>query len=98
MSETIKYGFNNLAAASEDIASSARNVAAELDELKNVLAPMAESWVGEAADSYWIHQKKWDDAAHELNEILNTIADNVRQGSLRMEGINSAIARSWSGA
>lgn len=97
MSEAIKYGFGSLAAASDDISSSARSVNAELEELNNMLTPMAQSWTGEAAENYWIHQRKWDAAAKELNEVLATIAGTVRQGSSRMEGINSAIARSWTG-
>lgn len=95
MSTPIMYGFGNLAAAAEDLQASAAAVSSELEELKNLLRPMADTWTGEASESYFIHQRKWDEAAAELNMILVSIAQTVDEGNARMKSINDAAAASW---
>lgn len=97
MTHSIQYGFGSLAGVAEDLQSSAARVGAELEELKSLLQPMASTWSGEAAENYALHQRKWDDAAAELNMILDSIAKTVGEGNSRMKGINDAAAASWLG-
>ena len=41
------------------------------------------------------HQAKWDQAAADLNEILNQIANTVEDGNNTMSAVNNAAANSW---
>lgn len=91
----IKYGFGSLADAASDIQNSSRNIGTQLDDLKSQLQPMVDSWEGEAAERYQEHQRKWDTAAGELNEILSTIGRAVDEGNDRMQAVNTAAANSW---
>ncbi|WP_018297728.1 WXG100 family type VII secretion target [Corynebacterium lubricantis] len=95
MTNSIQYGFGSLAGAADDLQASSARVGAELEELKNLLRPMAATWTGEASENYQMHQRKWDEAAAELNMILDSIAKTVSDGNMRMKGINDAAAASW---
>ncbi|WIM68139.1 WXG100 family type VII secretion target [Corynebacterium breve] len=97
MSAPIQYGFGKLNGLADDINASSTNVGTELNELKDLLRPIAETWTGDAAEAYQAHQDKWDSAATELNNILNTIGNAVRDGASRMQTINSNAADSWRG-
>ena len=92
----IKYGFGSLAGAAADIESSSRSIGSQLEDLKAQLKPMVSTWEGEAAQSYQVHQQKWDAAAAELNQILSSIARVVSEGNQRMQEVNTAAANSWS--
>ena len=91
----IRYDFAQISGAVQDIRSSATRINAQLDELKSIIAPMAQTWEGEASDSYQAHQLKWDNAAADLNAILNQIATTVEQGNTTMSDVNRAAANSW---
>ena len=56
---------------------------------------MVSEWEGAASDSYQAAQKKWDDSAQEINEVLGQIARTVRQANDRMSEINTNAANSW---
>lgn len=91
----IKYDFAQITNVSEDLRSSAARINGDLAELKQMLQPMAETWQGSAATAYQAHQAKWDQAADELNQILNQIATTVEDGNSTMLAVNNAAANSW---
>nr|VDG62374.1 ESAT-6 [Streptococcus thermophilus] len=91
----IKYAFNSISNTSQDILQSSREINGRLEELKAQLRPMVDSWDGDAAEAYQLHQSKWDAAAEELNEILTTIGNTVENGNSRMKSVNTAAANSW---
>ncbi|WKD56905.1 6 kDa early secretory antigenic target [Corynebacterium capitovis DSM 44611] len=91
----IKYGFGQLSGAAQDMDASAARIAHQLEELKSLLQPMVATWEGDAAEAYYAHQQKWDQAAEELNTILTTIATTVEEGNNRMQAVNAAAAASW---
>ncbi|WP_342319046.1 WXG100 family type VII secretion target [Corynebacterium mayonis] len=91
----IKYGFGQLSGAAQDMESAAANIAGQLNDLKAMLQPMVATWEGDAAEAYNVHQRKWDQAAEDLNTILRTIATTVEEGNSRMQAVNSAAAASW---
>lgn len=91
----IKYSFASLTGAAEDIETSSRTIAGQLEDLKAQLKPMVSTWEGEAAVSYQQHQDKWDAAAAELTAILSTIGRAVEDGNQRMQAVNTAAANSW---
>lgn len=95
MTSTIKYQFGEIDAAAGDINSTSGRINALLDGLKSDLQPMVATWEGESASAYNEAQAKWDRAAAELNTILATIAQTVRDGNDRMGEINRQAAASW---
>lgn len=91
----IKYDFAQIANASEDMRASAARINGDLNELKQMLQPMVQTWEGTASTAYQAHQAKWDQAAADLNQILNQIAQVVEDGNSTMLAVNNAAANSW---
>lgn len=69
----IQVTFGELENARGSIQTTWSNISRELDDLKRYLAPMVETWTGEASIAYQAQQAKWDQAAHDLNQVLNQI-------------------------
>lgn len=91
----IKYGFGEIEAAAGDINSTSGRINSLLGDLKSHIQPMAATWEGESSTAYQEAQQKWDRAAEELNTILATIAQTVRQSNDRMSDVNRMAAASW---
>ena len=91
----IKYDFAQISNATADIRSSASRINGQLSDLKDMIKPMTDTWEGDAAVNYRAHQAKWDQAAEDLNRILNQIADTVEEGNNQMMAVNAAAANSW---
>jgi WXG100 family type VII secretion target len=60
------------------IRTSAEKMRGKLDELAADLAPLTESWSGEAAQAYHEHMREWRAAAKDLTDVLGRIAGMVR--------------------
>lgn len=93
--DMIKYGFGEIETAAGDIQATSGRINALLDELKSTIAPMVNSWEGESASAYQEAQQVWDRSAAELNTILATISQTVRDGNDRMSEVNRMAAASW---
>lgn len=91
----IKYDFAQISGAAEDMRASAARINGDLAELKQMLQPMVQTWQGSASAAYQAHQAKWDQAADDLNQILNQIANTVEEGNSTMQAVNAAAANSW---
>ena len=91
----IKYGFGEIDAAASDIQSTSGRINSLLDGLKQQISPMVQSWEGSSSTAYQEAQRKWDRAANELNTILATISNTVREGNDRMAEVNRRAAASW---
>lgn len=94
--DMIKYGFGEIEAAAGDIQSTSGRINSLLDNLKSHIQPMVTTWEGSSATAYMQAQQKWDRAAAELNTVLATIANTVRQGNDHMSEVNRMAAASWS--
>ncbi|MEJ6012735.1 WXG100 family type VII secretion target [Corynebacterium sp. H127] len=95
MESVIKYQFGEIESAAADINSTSGRINSLLDGLKQQLQPMVATWEGESAAAYNEAQAKWDRSAAELNTILATISNTVRDGNDRMSEINRMAAASW---
>lgn len=91
----IQYNFAHIAQASADIHATNRNINGMLDQLKGDIAPMVAEWEGDSASAYHAAQRRWDAAAEELNQVLQTIARAVDNANSRMSQINTSAANSW---
>lgn len=93
--DLIKYGFGEIDAAAGDIQTTASRINALLDTLKTQIQPMVSTWEGDSGTAYQEAQAKWDHSASELNTILQSIAQTVRNGNDNMSDVNRAAASSW---
>ncbi|MGV0384380.1 WXG100 family type VII secretion target [Corynebacterium sp. 22_2729] len=91
----IQYNFAQIANAADDINRGNNTINGLLGDLKRDLQPMVNEWEGSAADSYAAAQKKWDESAREINDVLGQISRTVRQANDRMSEINTNAANSW---
>lgn len=95
MTDTIRYSFGSIAAGAEDIRGSSANIQTLLGDLRQRIQPMVNTWEGESAEAYENAQREWDNAADDLNMILETIARTVGESNDRMSDINRQAAASW---
>ncbi len=72
MSE-ILVTFGEIDNARSSIQTTWTNISREMEDLKRYLAPMVETWTGEASTAYQAHQAKWDRSSADLNQVLNQI-------------------------
>ncbi|MBC6795129.1 WXG100 family type VII secretion target [Corynebacterium macclintockiae] len=91
----IQYNFAQISNAADDINRGNSTINGLLGDLKRDLQPMVNEWEGAASDSYQAAQKKWDDSAQEINDVLGQISRTVRQANDRMNEINTNAANSW---
>ena len=91
----IQYNFAQISNAADDINRGNSTINGLLGDLKRDLQPMVNEWEGAASDSYQTAQKKWDDSAQEINDVLGQISRTVRQANDRMNEINTNAANSW---
>ena len=94
MSE-IKVTFGELANAQQNVASTARRMTAQLEDLKRYLAPMVAGWTGQAAQDYQSKQRQWDTAAADLTAVLTQIGVAVGHANDGYQQVEAANARRW---
>lgn len=90
---TIGLSFGQLSATHSQIVSNSSQMNQKLSDLRSYLQPMVSTWQGSASESYQALQKKWDQAAAELNQILNQIAtatNNANEGFQATEKGNAS--------
>lgn len=75
----IKVSFAGLSQGAADITRSANLIQSHLDQLKQDLAPLVADWTGQASEQYQAHQKDWDTAAHDLQQVLAAIGTAVQR-------------------
>ncbi|MGQ0573001.1 MAG: WXG100 family type VII secretion target [Pseudonocardia sp.] len=94
MSE-IKVTFAALESAQGSVASAAGRMRAQLDELKQFLAPMVATWEGQAAQDYGIKQRQWDTAAADLTAVLTQIGAALGAANDSYHQVEQANAARW---
>ncbi|RZS90372.1 WXG100 family type VII secretion target [Motilibacter rhizosphaerae] len=94
MSE-ILVTFSAISQAQGDIATTSQNINSELADLKAYLAPLVATWSGQAAENYQAKQKQWDEAAAEINQILDAIGRAVGNAHDDFQAAESSNASIW---
>lgn len=56
-------------------------VQGELSRLRGVVEDVSGSWKGQAQASFHSLMERWDENARDLNEALQSIADNIRSNA-----------------
>ncbi|MFG2524284.1 WXG100 family type VII secretion target [Streptomyces sp. NPDC048527] len=73
----VKYGALDTAAT--EIGNMAKQLEADLAEIKTLVAGTVAYWEGEAQSTYGDKQKKWDDEARDIHHALQGIGHVVHQ-------------------
>ncbi|MFD9734008.1 WXG100 family type VII secretion target [Umezawaea sp. NPDC059074] len=93
----IAVDFAQLEGLAGDISSQASTLESTLEDLKGRIAPVVAQWDGSGGAAYAAAQKKWDDAALDLQQVLAQIATAVRAaGEAFQQGEQQNTAR-WGG-
>ncbi|MGW5385255.1 WXG100 family type VII secretion target [Nocardia sp. NPDC003963] len=95
MTEPISYSETQLIALSGDLGTSRGRLQETHDELQGYVNGLVASWSGEAQVAYSAKQKRWDDAHVALLEIMQRLADIVRDGAIDMSTTDKANASRW---
>ena len=87
--------FGEIAAAQQNVTSTAQRMNAQLDDLKRYLAPLVATWTGQAAEDYQVKQRQWDTAAAGLNAVLARIGVALGQANEGYQQVERANASRW---
>jgi 6 kDa early secretory antigenic target len=91
----IKVTFGGLQSAAGSISSNAAKIQGSLDDLKAYLAPLVSGWTGNAAEQYNAHQRQWDTAAADLQQVLAAIGTAVQRAAEDYADGERANAARW---
>jgi early secretory antigenic target protein ESAT-6 len=94
MSE-IKVTFGEMAAAQQNVASTAQRMNAQLEDLRRSLAPMVATWTGQAAEDYQVKQRQWDTSAADLNHVLTQIGVALGHANEGYQQVEQSNASRW---
>jgi early secretory antigenic target protein ESAT-6 len=87
--------FAELANAAQTIQTTSSNLNQRLDDLKQQLTPIANSWTGSAAEGYQVQQHKWDQAQADLNQVLQAIGKAIEAAHDAYQSTETSNARAW---
>lgn len=91
----IKVTFAALESAQIAAAGTAGRMSAQLDELKQFLAPLVTTWQGQAAQDYGVRQRQWDVAAAEMTAVLAQIGAALGAANESYRQVEQANAARW---
>ncbi|MBB5806167.1 early secretory antigenic target protein ESAT-6 [Saccharothrix ecbatanensis] len=77
----ISVDFNRLSSAAGDISGHASKVDSELDNLKTRIGQVVANWEGSASGTYQDAQRRWDESAAGLQQVLAQIGLAVAQAT-----------------
>ena len=95
MSE-ILVTFGELESARSSIQTTWTHINREMEDLKQYLQPMVETWTGDAASAYHAHQAQWDRSAADLNQVLNQIGIALGTSNENYQAGEAANRARWS--
>jgi 6 kDa early secretory antigenic target len=91
----LKVTFAEISNASSTINSSATSVQSQLDDLRQEVTKTLANYQGEARTAYEAAQKKWDEAAADLQAVLAAIGTAVGQAGEAYEAAEKSNTNRW---
>ncbi|MCX4670414.1 WXG100 family type VII secretion target [Streptomyces sp. NBC_01381] len=73
----VKYG--GLDAITTELGNQAKQLEADLADIKRAVAKVAEGWEGKAHEAYVLKQKEWDNNVEAIHRALVEIGQKVGQ-------------------
>jgi WXG100 family type VII secretion target len=70
-------------------------IAARLEALERDLAPLADSWVGDAREAFVVAKHRWDAAITELHQVLHETSIQVTLANAEYRSADVRGARSF---
>ncbi|WP_394615359.1 WXG100 family type VII secretion target [Lentzea sp. JNUCC 0626] len=92
---SLKVTFAEIAQASSTINSSATQIDGQLSDLKADVTKTLSGYQGQAREQYEAAQRKWDDAAADLQKVLAAIGTAVGQAGEAYEMAEKQNASRW---
>lgn len=92
---SISVNYAALQVAADDIRSTTDQVNGILEQLKSDLAPLVNTWEGEAQSAYQQKQSQWDQAAEDMNRVLASIGTAVNDALGRYQAGESKARDSF---
>jgi early secretory antigenic target protein ESAT-6 len=74
MPDAMKVDYGTIQRAAQDCEDTTKELQAKFDQLKQDLAPLVNSWQGDARDNYRAAQTQWDQQFDDLKQVLAKIA------------------------
>ncbi|HEV3174035.1 MAG TPA: WXG100 family type VII secretion target [Actinocrinis sp.] len=87
--------FAAIAEASQNVNRTYTNLDQKLNDLRQMLAPIAAEWTGKAAENYQEKQRAWDQAQQDLGMVLQQIAKVLEAAHDSYNQTEQANANSW---
>jgi 6 kDa early secretory antigenic target len=91
----IHVQFESLQQGQAGIAQTYSRLTGALEELESKLAPMIQSWTGQAQQAYPACKKQWDEAAANLVTVLNSIGQAVGSAHDNDRAAENAAWGNW---
>ncbi|WP_367134897.1 WXG100 family type VII secretion target [Saccharothrix sp. HUAS TT1] len=91
----IKVDFGQLSSAASDISSQANSIESELENLKSRLAPVIAQWEGGASANYQDAQRRWDESAAGLQQVLAQIGMAVASATDAYQAAERKNSERW---
>ncbi|WP_037572304.1 WXG100 family type VII secretion target [Phaeacidiphilus oryzae] len=94
MSGHIMVNFSTVSNAAQEVKATAGRIEAQLNDLKQGVQRIAQSWEGAAQEGYRARQAQWDSSAADLHSVLTQISsalENAAQNYTATENKNASI-------
>jgi WXG100 family type VII secretion target len=87
--------FQSLQDGASQVAKTASNFDSQLNDVKSVVANVAQTWTGSAADGYNQTMQQWNAAQNDLNETLQKIGRALSAAEQAYSQTESSNASLW---
>ena len=91
----IAVNHGQMEAAAGQVQSTWGKLESQFAELQGLVGRLAQAWQGEDQQAYGASQKKWNDAAAELNQGLKGIGNGVTTANQNFLSATQANVRTW---
>ncbi|MUL64088.1 type VII secretion protein EsxT [Mycobacterium sp. CBMA 234] len=96
MQPVLSYHFGEIEfTVRQQIHTTAARMNTSLDELRQLIAPLQQTWTREAAEAFQVEQARWNQSAAALNEILHSLGNAVRDGADDVAATDRRAAGDW---
>ena len=96
MQPALSYHFGEIEfTVRQQIHATSARMNTSLEELRQLVAPLQQSWTREAAEAFQAEQARWNQSATALNEILHSLGNAVRDGADDVAATDRRAAGDW---
>lgn len=93
----IKVSYATIEQAAQDCSKSGNEIEQLFNQLQSDLAPLTDSWSGDAMDQWHARQQEWNKALEEMKALLARIATALPQISDAYQQTDKGISNMFGG-